>query len=225
MVWRRMSGTEWHGWRGRRKWWCWGTSRPWGRRASGCQISCSGGFRAMMVVLRNHYPSVQTTLVYLGAVLNAAIGYQGINLPCWRGQLQEVESEVQGLIRGYEGGPTHPTAYYGEGMPTAWEAYRAHSARALSKICHNQEVVVYPVCYHALAEVQREQNMCPRFVWHRRWRLTAGKGERMWRVLQVGFPEEEHMSATNSKCGRRGPILVLDTDFGGAAHRTVWWVM
>ena len=38
------------------------------------------GFRAMMVVLRNHPPPVQTTLYYLQPVLNAAIGYQGTHL-------------------------------------------------------------------------------------------------------------------------------------------------
>ena len=32
------------------------------------------------------------------------------------------------------------------------------------------------------------------------------------------------MLATNRTCGRRGPILVLDTDFGGAAHGTVRWI-
>ena len=32
------------------------------------------------------------------------------------------------------------------------------------------------------------------------------------------------MLATNRTCGRRGLILVLDTDFGGAAHGTVRWV-
>ena len=32
------------------------------------------GFRAMLVVLRHHPPSAQTTLYYLRAVLNAAIG-------------------------------------------------------------------------------------------------------------------------------------------------------
>ena len=32
------------------------------------------------------------------------------------------------------------------------------------------------------------------------------------------------MLATNRTCGRRGPILVLDTDFGGAAHGTVQWI-
>ena len=68
------------------------------------------------------------------------------------------------LIRGYEGIPTEvpscvmrsPTAYYGEGMPTAAEAYRAYTARTLSKMCHNQEEVVRRVCYHAVAEVQKE---------------------------------------------------------------------
>ena len=107
-------------------------------------------FRAMMVVLRNHPPSVQTTLYYLRAVLNAAIGYQGMHLSYWRGQLEEVESEVRRLIRGYEGIPTEVprcvlrllTAYYGEGMPTAGEAYRAHTARALNRMRHNQEEMV-----------------------------------------------------------------------------------
>ena len=42
------------------------------------------GFRAMLVVLRHHPPSVQTTLYYLRAVLNAAIGYQGMHLLYWR---------------------------------------------------------------------------------------------------------------------------------------------
>ena len=37
------------------------------------------GLRAMLVVLRRHPPSVQTTLYYLRAVLNAAIGYQGMH--------------------------------------------------------------------------------------------------------------------------------------------------
>ena len=32
-----------------------------------------------------------------------------------------------------------PTAYYGEGMPTAGEAYSAHTARTLNTMCHNQE--------------------------------------------------------------------------------------
>ena len=104
------------------------------------------GFRAMLVVLRHHPPSVQTTLYYLRAVLNAAIVYQGMHLPYWRGQLEEVEGEVRRLMRGYEGITTEvlwcvmqsPTAYYGEGMPTAGEAYRAHTARTLSRMCHNQ---------------------------------------------------------------------------------------
>ena len=190
------------------------------------------GFRAMLVVLRHHPPSVQTTLFYLRAVLNAAVGYQGMHLPYWREQLEEVEGEVQRLIRGYEGIPTEvpwcvlrvPTAYYGEGMPTAGEAYRAHTARTLSRMCHNQEEVVRQVCYHAVPEVQKEENMFPRYVWHRRRWLAAGKRERMWRALQVELPGEEHMLATNRKCGRHGPILVLDTDFGGAAHGTVRWI-
>ena len=64
------------------------------------------GFRALLVVLRHHPPSVQTTLYYLRAVLNAAVGYQGMYLPYWREQLEEVEGEVRRLIRGYEGIPT-----------------------------------------------------------------------------------------------------------------------
>ena len=38
------------------------------------------------------------------------------------------------------------------------------------------------------------------------------------------LPGEEHMLATNRTCGRRRPILVLDTEFGGAAHGTVRWI-
>ena len=190
------------------------------------------GLRAMLVVLRHHPPSVQTTLYYLRAVLNAAMRYQGMHLPYWRGQLDEVEGEVRRLIRGYEGIPTQvpwcvlpsPTAYYGEGMPTAGEAYRAPTARTLSRMCHNQDEVVRRVCYHAVAEVQKVENMCPRYVWHQRRRLAAGRKERMWRALQAVLPGEEHMLATNRTCGRQGPILVLDTDFGGAAHGTVRWI-
>ena len=190
------------------------------------------GFRAMRVVLQHHPPSVQTALYYLRAVLNAAIGYQGMHLPYWREQLEEVEGEVRRLIREYAGIPTEvlwcvmrsPTAYYGGGMPTAGEAYRAHTVRTLSRVCHNQEHVVRQVCYHAVAEVQKEENMCPRYMWHRRRRLAAGKKERMWRVLQAVLPGEKHMLATNRTCSMRGPILVLDTDFRGAAHGTVRWV-
>ena len=181
------------------------------------------GFRVMLVVLLHHLLSVQTTLYYQRAVLNAAMGYQGMHLPYWRGQLEEVEGEVRRLIRGSEGIPTEiprsvlrsPTAYYGEGMPTAGEAYRALSARTLSRMCHNQEEVVQQVCYHAITEVQEEENMCPRYVWHRRRQSAAVKKEHMWRVLQVVLLGEEHVLATNRTCGKRGQILVLGADFGG----------
>ena len=137
------------------------------------------------------------------------------------------------LIRGYDGIPTEvprcvlrsPRAYYGAGMPTTGEAYRAHTARALNKMCHNQEEVVQRVCYHAVAELQKEENMCPCFVWRGQKRLAAGKKERIWRVLQAVLPGEEHMLATNRTCGRSEPVLVLDVDFGGAVHRTVRLLM
>ena len=190
------------------------------------------GFRAMLVVPRHHPPSVQTTLYYLRVVLNAAIGYQGMHLPYWRGQLEEVEGEVRRLIRGYEGIPTEvpwcvsrlSMAYYGEGMPRAGEAYGAHTARTLSRMCHIQEEVVRRVCYQAITEVQKVEKMCRRYVWHRRRQLPAWKKERMWRVLQAVLPGEMHMLATNRTCGRRGPILVPDADFRQAAHGTVRWV-
>ena len=77
-----------------------------------------------------------------------------MHLLYWRGQLKEVEREVQRLIRGYEGIPTEvprcvlrsPTACYQLGMPTAGKAYRAHTARALNRMCHNQEEFVRRVC-------------------------------------------------------------------------------
>ena len=152
-----------------------------------------------------------------------------MHLPYWREQLEEVEGEVLRLIRSYEGIPTEvpwcvlrsPTAYYGEGMPTAGEAYRAHTARTLSRMCHNQEEVVRRVLYHAVAEVQKEENMCPRYLWHWRGRLAPGRKERMWRALQAVLPGEEHMLATNRTCSTRGPILVLDTYFVGAANGTI----
>ena len=133
-----------------------------------------GGFRAMLVDLWNHPSSVQITLYYLRAVLNAVIGYQGMHLPYCRGPLEEVKGEVRRLIRGYQGIPTEvrwcvlrsPTAYYGEVMPTAGEAYRAHTARTLNRMCYNQDEVVRRTYYHAVAEVQKEENMCPRYVWH-----------------------------------------------------------
>ena len=70
-------------------------------------------------------------------------------------------------------------------------------------MCHNQEEVVTRVCYHAVAEVQKEWNMCPRYVWHRRRRLAAGRKERMRRALQAGLPGEEHILANNRTLGRR----------------------
>ena len=77
------------------------------------------------------------------------------------------------------------------------------------------------VCYHAVAEVQKEENMCPCYVWYRRRRLVAGKIERMWRLLHAVFPGEEHTLATTRMCGRRGPVVVQDVDFRGAVHGTV----
>ena len=76
------------------------------------------------------------------------------------------------LIRGYEGIPTEvpwtvlrsPMTYYGEGMRTAEEAYRAHIARALNRMCHNQKELMRQMCYHAVAEVQEEENMSARFM-------------------------------------------------------------
>ena len=39
------------------------------------------GLKAMLVILLHHAPFVQTTLYYLNALFNAAIGYQGMQLP------------------------------------------------------------------------------------------------------------------------------------------------
>ena len=152
------------------------------------------GFRAVLVVLRHNPLSVQTTPYYLWVVLNAAIWYQGMRPLYWRGQLLEVGSVVLRLIKGYEGievprcALQWQRAYYGEGMSTAGEAYRAHTVRALNQICHNPQEVVRRVCYHAVVEVQREENMCPRFVWCRKWRLRAGKWQPTWRFLQAVLP-------------------------------------
>ena len=144
-----------------------------------------------------------------------------MHLTYLRGQVEELEGEVRRLIRGYEGIPTEVpwcvlrslTEYYWEVMPTAGEAYRAHTARTLNRMCHNQKEVARQLCYHAVADVLKEDNMCPPFVWHRRRRLAAGKKEHMWRVLQAVLPGEEHMLATNRTCGRSGPLLVLEVDF------------
>ena len=138
------------------------------------------GFRAMLVVLQHHPPSVQTTLYYLRTLLNAAIGYQGMHLPYWREQLEEVEPEVRRLIRGYEGIPTKvpwcamrsPTAFYGEEMRTAGEAYRAHTARTLSRMCHNQEEVVRRYAITRLQRCRRRRTCAP---------ATCGTGEGSWR--------------------------------------------
>ena len=128
---------------------------------------------------------------------------------------------MQKLISGYEKMPTKvprcvsrsPTAYYGEEMPMADEVYRAHTARTINRMCKNQEGMVRRVCYRAVAEVGKEENMCPHFLWYRKWQLMAGKRERMWRVLLAVLSGQEHMLATNRRCGRGGPILVLDTNF------------
>ena len=99
----------------------------------------------MLVVLRNHPPSVQTTLYYLRAVLNAAIGYQGMHLPYWRGEPEDVEGEVRRVIRGYEGIPTEvpwcvlrsPTAYYGEGHTHGKVHCSLSSHRLCTECGHN----------------------------------------------------------------------------------------
>ena len=145
----------------------------------------------MLVVLRHHPLLIQTTLYYLRAVLNVAIGYQGMHLAFWRKPLGEVEKEVKSLIKQYEGVPMEvprcvlksPTAYYGEGTATARVAYRMHTARALNRMCHNEEAVVRRVWSQAVAEVQRVEIMCPRMVLSTRWRRAAGKRERMWNIL------------------------------------------
>ena len=52
-----------------------------------------------------------------------------------------------------------PRAYFGEGMPATREAYGAHKARALNRMCHNEEEVLHWLCYHAVAEVQKKKIM------------------------------------------------------------------
>ena len=99
-----------------------------------------------------------------------------MDLPYWRRQLEEVDGKARRLIRAYERIPTEvpwcmlqlPTAYYGEGIQAAGDAHGADTARGLDRMCHIQEEVVRRVCYHAVAKVQREENMCSRFVWYRK---------------------------------------------------------
>ena len=76
----------------------------------------------------------------------------------------------------------------------------AECATMRSRKCRRRRL-----CAHALAQ----------------WRLAARQRECMWRVLQAVSPGKEHMLAINRTCGRCGPVLAMDTDFGGAAHITV----
>ena len=171
------------------------------------------GFRAMLVVLRHHPPSVQTTLYYLRAVLNAAAGYQGMHLPYWREQLEEVEGEVRRLIRGYQGIPTE----------VPWCVLRSqgtHGEDAEQDVPQSGRGGETGVLSRARRGSEGGGHVPALCVAGRR-RLAAGKKECMWRALQAVLPGEEHMLATNRTCDRRGPILVLDTDFGGAAHGMV----
>ena len=163
--------------------------------------------------------SVQTTLYYLRAVLNAAIGYQGMHLPYWKcgGSSEGITGDTHrgtvvrvavtdGLLwrrDAHDGGGVQGT--HGEG-----------AEQDVPQPGRGGETGVF--------SRGRKGAEGGEHVWHRRRRLAAGKKERNWRALQAVLPGEEHMLATNRTCGRRGPILVLDTDFGGAAHGTVRWI-
>ena len=62
--------------------------------------------------------------------------------------------------------------------------------------------------------MQKEENMCPEWVWRRKWRLGS-RGERMWGTLQAVLPGGEHMLAVNRRCRQKGPLVVQETDLGG----------
>ena len=167
--------------------------------------------------------STQALAYFLQAVLNAAIGFQTLQLTHPQHMLQAAATTVRRActIHGHQ--PTSlPAAvraalrpYYGDNTDhLVNNAYTAHTAAHLHRLMHNHELEVSEVFTVTLREAQYHRNTCPQYILPKRG-LPTKVGTRAWNHLQLLLPQHQHVIQTNHRCRETSPVAVLHIDVGG----------
>ena len=175
-----------------------------------------------LVIARIVALSTQALAYFPQAVLNAAIGFQTLQLTHPQHMLQAAATTVRRActIHGHQ--PTSlPAAvraalrpYYGDNTDyLVNNAYTAHTAAHLHRLMHNHEPEVREVFTVTLREAQYHRNTCPQYIPHQRG-LPTKVGTHVWNHLQLLLPQHQHVIRTNHRCRETSPVAVLHIDVG-----------
>ena len=176
-----------------------------------------------LVITRIVALSTQALAYFLQAVLNAAIGFQALQLTHPKQMLQEAAATVRQAwtIHGHRPTSLHaavrvasPPCYGDNTDHLVSNSYTAHTAKHLHRLMHNHEPEVREVFTLTLRDARYHRNTCPQYILHQQG-LTTEVGTRIWNHQQLLLPHHQHVIQTNHPCRENGPVPVLHTDVGG----------
>ena len=164
--------------------------------------------------------STQSLAYFMGAVLNAAIGYQALHLPHPPYALRHARQQVTKAWAQHGG---WPTSFPKEAMMALWRyygdntaalvdtAYASYSTAHLHRVTHNHEP---EVCVRAAIRIKEAETARIASPW---WILAqlgvpTSMGTSIWAQLQLLLPHHTHAILTNHHCDQQGPLLATNTD-------------
>ena len=176
-----------------------------------------------LVIARTVALSSQALAYFLQAVLNAAIGFQGLHPTHPQQMPQEAGATVRRVWVIHDQRSTSlPLAVHAASPPYYRDntdhllrnPYTAHSATHLHHLMHNHEPEVREVFTLTLREAPYHRNTCPQYILHLRG-LPTKVGNRIWNHLQLLLPHHQHVIQTKHPCRETGPVAILHNDVGG----------
>ena len=175
-----------------------------------------------LVIMRITARSTEALAYFIQAVLNAAIGFQALQLTDPGQMLQEAVTTVRRAWVIHSHRPTSLPAtvreasapYYGDDTDhLVHNAYTAHKAAHLHCLMHNHEPEMREVITLTSGEAQRHRNTCPQYILQQRG-IPPTVGTRAWNHLQHLLPHHRHVIQTNHRSPATGPVAILYTDAG-----------
>ena len=176
-------------------------------------VGCSIG--TLKGIARGDLLSTQALPYFMGAVLNAAIGYQPSHLPHPQGALRHARQQVTKAWAQQGGWPTFfpkeammaHWRYYGDNTGALVDMdYPKHAAHLLHRVIHNHQPEVREAAAIRIKEVQIARNTCPRWILAQHG-LPTSVGTGICAQLQLFLPHHTHAILTNHHCDQLGATL------------------
>ena len=163
--------------------------------------------------------STQCLEYFIEAVLNAAVGYQALQVPIPQHTLDHARQQVTETWAQHGG---LPTSFCKEAMMAHWRyygdntcalvhtAYVKLAAHLLHRMTHNHQPDVCKAAALRITEAQIASNTCPTWILAQHY-VPTPVGTGIWAQLQFTLPHHTHAILTNHHCDHSWPHTPTST--------------